>query len=421
MTQILIISVLFTAVSLVSLDAQSVVIGRIDTEIIGNTSRLMLLTELRIKEGKEFNSLEDLEKVLVTRAQVLRRRRLFKLFEWRVEPQNPDEVHVFIRIVDSFTIYPRPLIQYSTDRGLKLGGRLQYNNAFGSLFDWNLEAYWSPGETRMQFDVEHIPVGPVDLNLSWEQFNGITRFGDPSGNTDVEYESMHSYLALAADLPIGPRSFWSYRFEPHMIWRYGEVFYFNTGPYPDSRYIHLGYGIGLRHGFHYDRVNWKKNFRSGIQIDLENDNTWYVQNDRGSIIWESDLAGYHPAASWLELSGRIGGFAASRGLRPNAGDRLRGVVDFMTFGKWGAFFTAQTSFRIFHIKNIGELQIRPFGDFGYVYSDEWGHGASSWEYCAGATGILYISSLPGLILNVEWGWDFKRGAPELIIDSRLQI
>ncbi len=395
----------------------SVVLGQINTEIDGKTRRFALLKELRIYEGKEFDSLESLEYLLKSRTNDLLRRRLFKEFTLNIDIENPMDIKINIYIVDSFTLMPRPKINYSSDRGLTLGMKIDYFNAFGTLTDQKLEGYWSPNEILFEVKVEKIILGPVHLDTSFRQFNGTTRYGDTSGNIPIAYRNNSSELSASLDVPLSPGSPWSYVFSPLVSWLYDYELGNNDTPFPDNEFINPGFAPGLNHGFESDQINWVGNFRKGFYFDFKNNNLWYTETGRTDSFLESDLKAYLPLSSWFELSGRIGGFYAFSGQRKNAGDRLRGVVDYMTWGEWGDFISIQANFRLFQAGNLFSMHLRPFVDIGYVYSELWGAGPQAWEYCVGATAILYFNALPSLNLNIDWGWDFKRNMPELIIGT----
>ena len=387
----------------------SVIVGHINTEIEGKTHRNALLKELRIYEGKEFDSLAGLEYLVSSRANDLLRRRMFKEFTWYIDAENPKDIEIYIHIVDSFTLVPRPMLKFSTEKGLTLGMKLEYFNAFGTLTDQKFEGYWSPAEILFQVQVQNIILGPLHMDTSFKQFNGKTRYGNTDGTTLIEYRNSSSELFISLDIPLGPGSPWSYKITPLASWLYQY----------DSATIfsNEGFTPGLNHGFVTDQVDWVGNFRKGFYFDFMNNNLWYTGSGNSDIFMESDLKGYLPLTSWFELSGRIGGFYAFEGQRKNAGDRLRGVVDYMTWGEWGNFISIQANFKLFHAGKLFSLHLRPFTDIGYVYSKLWGDGPDAWEYCAGATAIFYFDAFPSINLNIDWGWDFKRNMPELIIDT----
>ncbi len=395
----------------------SVTIGHIITEIEGKTRRNALLKELLIYEGKEFDSLASLEYVLNSRATNLQRRRMFKEFIWNINAENPQNIEIDIHIVDSFTLMPRPKLNYSTDKGLTIGLKIDYLNAFGTLTDQKIEGYWSPVEFLFQVQVQNIILGPLHMDTSFKQFNGTTRYGDIDGTVPIEYRNTSSELSISLDTPISPGNPWSYEFTPLVSWLYKYDMAGNDSPFPDSFFLNEGFTPGLNHGFISDQVYWKGNFRKGFYFDFMNNNLWYTGSGNNDIFLESDLKMYLPINSWFEISGRIGGFYAFEGQRKNAGDRLRGVVDYMTWGEYGNFISLQANFKLFHAGKLFSLHLRPFTDIGYVYSQMWGNGPDAWEYCVGATAIFYFDALPSVYLNIDWGWDFKRNMPELIIGT----
>ncbi len=402
-------------------DSHPVTIRSIDIDVDGNTLPGAVQNELLLWEGKEFGSYADLEKIIKSRAEGLQNRRLFKVFDWTLEETEPGLVDVSIRLVDSFSIYPRPVLKYASDSGLKLGLKVEYFNAFGTLTDQFLEGYWSPYEIKGRYEVQHIPVGPIHLNAVFEQYYGSTRYGNPHGETIAEYKNMYSMGTILADVPLGLASSWSYRFEPVVKGQYGYEFVQSHPSIPDNAFIDEGFAAGFNHGFFSDQVQWVGNFRKGLKVLVMNNNLWYTETGRADSFLEYDVYGYRPLAPWVEVSGRFGGFYAFSGIRDNAGDRLRGVVDYMTYGQWGVFAAAQVNFRVIPSFGFVEVQIRPFADVGYVRSDQWNPGAESWEYCAGSTFIFNLDALPSLLLNMEFGWDFKRNLPEILLDTKLLL
>lgn len=388
------------------------------TDISGKTRSQALLRELRIAEGQVFADLDTLERQLNARADDLIRRRIFRNFEYTVNSLSPESVSIYIRVTDSFTLLPRPLIKYSTNRGLTAGLRMQYYNAFGTLTDQMLQGYWSPHEILFEAEIRNIIIGPAHMDALIEQFDGTTRYGNPFGDVLVEYHNSRTQFQASVDMPLTESSPWSYQFSPLFSWYYNYRFQEKKPvPYEDSWFTDEGFTPGLEHGIMTDQTRWTGNFRRGFAFELMNKNKWYTGSDNQDIFLETDLKGYVPLNSMLELSGRAGAFCAFGSLRENAGDRLRGVVDYMTYGEWGFFLSAQINILTFRVPDKLSVHIRPFTDTGYVYSRIWGPGYNAWEYCIGATLITYFDALPSLALNIDWGWDLKRNMPELIIDT----
>jgi outer membrane protein assembly factor BamA len=395
---------------------ESVTIGKIITEIDGKTNRNAILKELRIYEGKEFSSLESLENLVNSRANDLIQRRIFKNFEWHIDSADPQDIEIHISLKDSFTLMPRPMFKYSTDKGITLGLKLQYYNAFGTLTDQMFQAYWSPSELLFEINVEKLILGPFHLDTSFKQFDGLTRYGSPDGTMLLEYRNSYSELTVSLDMPLGPGSPWIYQFTPIISWQYNYRYDVDVLPELENRTRNEGFTPGLNHGIVTDQVEWIGNFRKGFYFEFMNNNLWYTATGHNDMYLESDLKAYLPLTSWLEISGRVGGFYSFDNPRKNAGDRLRGVVDYMAWGDWGNFLSFQMDFKVIDT-SLFSLHLRPFTDIGYVYSDIWGNSPEAWEYCGGATAIIYIPAIPSLTFNIDWGWDFKRNMPELIIDT----
>jgi hypothetical protein len=224
-------------------------------------------------------------------------------------------------------------------------------------------------------------------------------------------------------IPLGPYSRlrpWNpleYKIEPVISWYYNFVPGFNNSAYPDDAFDDTGFSPGFNHGFFSDRSAWVGNFRRGFDFEFVNYNLWYTGSGNADIFLESDLAGFWPATKWMEFSGRISGFWAPLNIRREAGDRLRGVIDYQTYGEYGAFLNTQVHFKVLDIDNFAEVQIGPLVDIGYVLSDDWDDGRDAMEFAVGGDIVIVFDVLPTMQLNINWGWDFKRNSSELIIDT----
>ena len=346
-----------------------------------------------------------------------------------VQPVDAGTVNIDIKVVDSATLIPRPMIKYSTELGLTLGLKVDYLNAFGTLTDQMLQGYWSPQEVLFEYRVEKIVLNNVHMGLDVIQKFGTTRYGDPTTGVDpddtvvVEYENATTEFTTTFDIPLDSASPWFFQIEPVVSGLYSYEFIENSTSKKTDFFVNDGFAPGINAGFYTDQVDWIGNLRKGFYFDFMSENLWYTGSGTSDLYLESDLKAYLPITPWFEISGRIGGFHAFTNPRRDAGDRLRGVVDYMVYGDNGAFFSLQTNFRIIDLeKKIGGLGIylRPFTDIGYVNNQYWTDqpgNYSPWEYCVGATAMFYFKAMPSLTINVDWGWDLKRNVPELIIDT----
>ena len=394
----------------------SVILRTIKTDIDGKTHRSALLRELRVEEEMVFPSEEEMRHILAVRIANLDARGVFKEFETEIIEASPNEFELDLRIVDKFTFYPAPILAYSSSLGPILGGTFAYGNAFGSMTDQMVMGYWTPAKTYLMADVANIAAGPLTLEVKFEQEIGLNQFGNTSGDAVLEYDSMSSLVSVLAMIPLGLDGSWSYWIEPIASFQYGYDLDHNTSlSLEGHEFYSRGFVPGFNHGFVFDNVTKEENLRRGIRFTLENDNLWYTGSGRNDLFLESDLIGLIPAAKWLEFSGRIGGFYAVSGIRRDAGDRLRGTLDYMTYGTAGAYFTGQVNFRTLRTSGGFEIHVRPFTDIGYVKSDEWNDGFDSFEYNVGSSFIFYFPALSPMSINFDLGWDIKRHELEVIV------
>jgi hypothetical protein len=409
---------LFLVAPVLNLAANNeVTISKINTDITGKTRRSALLRELQIEEGRTYQSIEFLTAVVDLRVEQLLRRRLFNEFSLDITPVESGDIEITIVLVDSFTILPRPMVKYSSSQGLTLGLKIDYFNAFGTLSDHMAQGYWSPTEILFEYRVESIPVGPIHLGADFQQFMGLTRYGNPEGELVAEYSTSSSTLTVTMETPLGLSSPWNLKLIPLISWIYNPELNFNNTGYPDSIFEKYGFTPGLNVEIETDQTNWVGNFRKGFYYDFTSSNLWYTDTGFADNFLDSDLVGFLPINSWFALTGRIAGFYAINGIREDAGDRLRGVLDYMTYGHYGAYLNLQTEFKLFTTRKGISMHLGPFTDIGYVYSQEWDQGPESWEYCAGLTATFFLEAMPSLVIAVNYGYDFKRGASEIIFDT----
>ena len=417
MRRILLFTV-FAVMSVPSLvaDEDPVILESIRTVITGKTRRNALLRELRLSEGMGFPNEEEMLRVAAFRIRNLRDRGLFKEFETEIRERAPGLYELDIRIVDAFTLYPAPIVAYSSDLGIIVGGTAAYQNAFGSMTDQIVMGFWSPAKTYIMARAGNIAAGPVTLEVTFEQEMGLNRFGSPTGDVVLRFDSMRTQASVLVDVPMGFDGSWSYWIEPivSLLYNY-ELDYNLSRSLGDNQFFDRGLAPGFDHGVVFDGIAKEGNLRRGIRFDVMNTNLWYTGTRRSDVFLESYLTGLIPAADWLEFSGRIGGFYAAAGTRREAGDRLRGTLDYMTYGTAGSYLTGQVNFVMFQPPGGFELHIRPFADIGYVHSEEWNNGPDAFEYCVGSSLIFYIPALQSLSLNLDFGWDIKRRGLEVIV------
>ena len=390
--------------------AAPVVLKEVNTLIVGKTRREALLKELQISEGQEFQSFDKLDNLLRSRLKTLMKRRLFTDAQWDLRLDDPGTAVFDLRVVDSFTLYPRPVLRYSSSNGITLGLKLEYLNAFGTLTDNVIETYWSPSEILFEVQANRIILGPMHLDTLIRQYDGTSRLGDRDGDIILEYRSKQSYARAALEIPLGRNTNWKYRIAPSVSWLYDYRFVQNATGHSDGAYDNTGFSPALEHGILFNNIEWKANFRRGLNLSLLNTNQWYIGSSREKSLVEFNVSGYFPLARWWEISGRIGGFYAFTGIQTDVGDRLRGIIDYNSYGERAAYLNLQTNFKVLRIDKVLELQLGPFADFGFVDTGQ--------ETGIGFSTLLYFDSLPSLVLNVDFGWDLNRDTPEIIIETR---
>ncbi|MDP3179628.1 MAG: hypothetical protein Q8M76_17100, partial [Spirochaetaceae bacterium] len=125
------------------------VIDSIEFRITGATTERALRTFLSIdpplREGERFASPEALSAFLERKRRDLVNERVFKTVavsdEARETADGETRHAVSIEVVDAFSLFPLPYPSYDSNSGLLLGVETRYDNAFGTMTNWYLDAY----------------------------------------------------------------------------------------------------------------------------------------------------------------------------------------------------------------------------------------------------------------------------------------
>jgi hypothetical protein len=154
-------------------------IEEVTIQVKGLTQKQLLDRKMNFDLDKQFSSIEEMEKYVAGRKQVLVNMRIFDAVESTIsEGSEPGSYKVLIFVDDAFTMLPLPYAKYDSNYGLKAGLKLFDKNLLGTLSDMKLTSF--------------IAQTPSAAN-SWEKkqyfteliWNNIPLFGSTLNSTTI--------------------------------------------------------------------------------------------------------------------------------------------------------------------------------------------------------------------------------------------
>ncbi|WP_319478013.1 hypothetical protein [Marispirochaeta aestuarii] len=383
-------------------------VEEIDYHIDGITRKGALMKELGdLKTGISFQSENELQNFIAEQRQLLLNLRQLKessRIEYSVGEKTGGHYPVRLDIYteDSWNIIVLPIPEYDSNNGFSLTLKYRDLNLFGTLERFALDVAWErqDGDTNNRLELEFmLPFQWLEHQWHWDT---AAYWEYTAGEHDLE-----SYTSVGVDLPIKDYtptlSFReSYNYESTDIdknWitsRLELAEDFSTGLflpgfgqfiYTPGIYTEIDYkfdkpisrekegpGIGYGQLLTAGQVDWIGNFRKGVDLRIENTNTWNLQH----LYWNRDarasLSGFYPLPFrilfWpFMVSGRVAGFAEFDGeFEEEAASYIRGIRD-LKMGEaveYGGFINTDLTMRAFTIPDFVEGQGSVFFDAGWV-------------------------------------------------------
>jgi hypothetical protein len=414
---------LFSAAALSAQETQEIhKLGSYEFEINGHTRENALIREMDLKEGTEFEDLASLEKAVARQQQDLVNLRVFNDVSLTIDEgisEGEDTVYtVLVTAEDSWTIYPIPYPKYSSDDGFRLGLKVYYDNAFGSLNDLYLgtnitfrddEYYneWKVTEWTFNPQLNGVKMGSLEYDFSFMQEYAIDEKKD-SGILVERYNYFSSSVSVGTKLNFGMENKFYYRVQPSIGANYG---YSGLGYEGNKEPIFLEFS----HGGGYSKVDWIGNFRQGFSTSVGN-KMRYVQNpstkDEFKTSVDADVKYYHIIHPRINYTTQLSGIISLNDELTGLGSNLRGVEGSTMFGKGGLFYSNDINFAVIKWEDVGEAQFQPFFDIGFA--QEKGK-AINWDedlrYSTGADFILFLDKLKGLHARASVGVDLSSDLP----------
>ncbi len=398
------------------------ILGRYEFDIDGKTRESALLKEMDLKEGTEFESLEDLQYAVSRQEQDLVNLRVFNAVSLTLNEgtrEGDTVIHsVLLKSEDSWTIYPIPYPKYSSNDGFRLGIKTFYDNAFGSLNNlflgmsvtFNQDKYYDEfriTEWSINPQLNEVKIGNLEYDFSFTQQYSISEKKD-EGVLLEHYNYHNTSFSVSTKLAFGSDNKFYYRVTPDIGLKYG---YTGLGYDGNEEPLYLGFN----HSIGYSKVDWFGNFREGYSASVGN-SLKYVIVDGKSNQFKASVDG---EAKWYKIlhprfnySTRLYGIVTLNDELTGLGSNLRGVEDSTMFGRGGIFFSNDMNIAVIKWKGVGEAQFQPFFDIGYSRpmdgNTDWGENL---RYSTGADFILYLDKLKGLHARASIGVDLSSDLP----------
>ncbi|MDA3956388.1 hypothetical protein [Oceanispirochaeta sp.] len=390
--------------------------------IDGNTREKSLIREMDLKEGMEFADRASLEKAVLRQQQDLVNLRVFNEISMTLsegEPQGETTVYsVQVHAEDSWNIYPIPYPKYNSNDGVRLGLKLFYNNAFGTLNDLylgtnitfkydNNDQSWDNTSWTFNPQLNNVKIGNLEYDFGFMQQKSYAEKKE-----DDVYLERYNYYNTSADV------------RTTMNFGADNKFYYQVKPGIGINYSYSGDGIGdneepfylsFSHGGGYSKVDWRANFREGFSASVGNSIRYVnksVTKNQVKVFIDGQSSFYKIINPRMNYMTRASGTVSFNDEMNGLGINLRGVEDSTMFGLAGLFLNNDVTFSVIQWEGVGEAQFQPFFDIGLSrregYTVDWNQDL---RYGTGADFILYLDKLKGLHARASVGVDLSSDLP----------
>lgn len=365
-----------------------------------------------LQPGARFETLERLQQVVEEHLQGLRNLRVFNSVEAELQPvaeTSPAVFNLLVKVKDSWTLVPYPYPKYDQNIGLRLGLRVSYSNALGTLTDFYLN---NSIDFDTEFAVQNWKVTSSLSNvklfgLGWaftltQGFatdsrieNDITTFKSTSYNTSLAVNT-------SFPLPVGL----SYGLGLSLSQNYG--FSFPIATLADQAQIlsdKEGSIIAPSHSLSWGGINWMGNLRRGFTVSASQNLSWVTNQSKvftainGAILWYEQFGGI------FGLSTKFSGYYELDQDRNSVASEIRGVIDAKLFGNVGAFASLTATLSLLNLPGWFEAQGNLFIDSGAAKKRFLGLASTEFKYGVGAELLVFPAMVKSLILRASLGVD----------------
>jgi hypothetical protein len=450
-------------------------IRSINFDIDGRTRGFVLLDLLDMKEGQRVNGRTALETLVRRKTQILRNQRVLTDEECRIdylvgeaEDGGPVPVDFLIHAKDAWNIFAFPEPKYDSNTGLSITLKAR---------DWNFLGTMSPLEIDLGYEIDdeqYSAFVDVDADIPFRFLGHRWNFNFDNAFTYNEFDPGYykNVTGLTVDLPwwhttvtmgfdqsfflneensdeekaaTGVEFFgdeWYMSSELYAQWeiplgievgdfgaltyfpRLTEVFKYRPGG--DIGEYRRGPVTQFEHSFGFGQINWKGNFRSGLDVSISNVNTF----NNHTMDWNFNVGlaveGHIAVTQFFGVSGRLKYRKYFSSEEYSVGADLRGIRDKDFIADNVLSFNLELPLRLFNFTPSRwfkrrffrpfdvEVHFSPFADFAFI------DGKSNSEYrpdekhafgvplaAAGFEVIAFSLPWRNLNLRASIGWDLQ--------------
>jgi hypothetical protein len=396
-------------------------IAQVKYSIVGKTKISALEKDLSWDLDRVFSSVYQLDAYLQKQRQQLINKKVFKSVLTNYHVVNSEgsilDVEVIVDLEDSWTMIPLPIYTYDNNLGLIMGLGMDYKNVGGTLSDLDFSSYYSDTKSEITGNWTDFRIGSHLYDFRFNQLWETVKSTDSNGNIDLEYSYIQSEIRMSIEIPIIP---WlNYSARPILRWPYSYSFMTNTTGESNSSFSSSGLNPAYNHIIEWDRVNWIGSLRQGINASIENELEYSTQNNQ-LILWLDGHFKTYIYTPIISYNLRVSSFYYYNDFKINAADRLRGVLDYKLSGEYGFFLNQNFPFNVVSMEKIGDLQLSPFIDIGYVGELAQEFTKEDIQYTTGLSIIVFPALLPSISLNIDTGINLQdTSETEISISSTL--
>ncbi len=403
---LLILSYMVSLAPLAAADtpARNIRIAEVHYQSDGNTSAKALNRTLDWDYRRIFSTPYELNDYLQQKRQLLINKKVYRsvLTDYSIigKEGNITLVNVSMKLKEAWTIIPIPYYKYDDNLGAVMGLGLDYTNVAGSLTDLHFSSYYSSVKSEILTDWNSIRIGSLFMNLHYRQLWETVKTADSDGDVNLEYSYVQSSVSLSMDVPIVHEL--NYIASPIIRWPYSYKFTINNTDKSNGAYMYKGAVPAYNHILKWDNVDWIGSLRSGFGATVENQ-LEFDQVAEEFITWADGIFTAFVYTPFISYNTRVSGFFYHNDFRRNAADRLRGVLDYKLSGITGFYWNQNTPFNIMSLPKVGDIQLSPFFDMGFVLDKGETLDRSRMRLTAGTSLILFPALLPSFSFSAEFG------------------